>query len=219
MISAEDAAVQTARILLATRSVLFSPSQPFTLTSGRSSPVYIDCRRLISFPRARRFLIEAGRDRLNREAGFEAFDVVAGGETAGIPYAAWMADALHLPMAYVRKKPKGFGRNAQIEGVIEPGQRVLLVEDLASEGSSKVTFIEALRHAEAKVERVFVIFRYGAFAQAEATLAALGVHLHALACWDDVLKIARDEEYADQGTIAEAEKFLADPDAWVPPCA
>ena len=137
----------TARILIETRSVLFRPNEPFVLTSGRASPVYIDCRRLIAFPRARRRLMEMAAARIEETVGFETLDVVAGGETAGIPYAAWLADRLMLPMCYIRKKPKGFGRNARIEGDLSPGQRALLVEDLATDGGSKLSFIEGLREA------------------------------------------------------------------------
>ena len=99
-------------------AVRFMTDKPFIFTSGWASPVYTDCRRLISFPRVRRTLIDFARrdDRARRR--LRAFDAVAGGETAGIPFAAWMADRLMLPMQYVRKKPKGFGRNAQIEGHI-----------------------------------------------------------------------------------------------------
>ena len=92
--------------------------------------MYIDCRKLIFYPRIRGQLVDFAAATLARDAGFEQFDVVAGGETAGIPYAAWIADRLGLPMQYVRKKPKGFGRNAQIEGDIREGARTLLVEDL-----------------------------------------------------------------------------------------
>src|SRR5437868_12203032 len=99
--SETEAAEITARILLETESVLFRPEQPFTFTSGRQSPVYIDCRRLISFPRARRKLMALGAEMIEREIGFESLDAVAGGETAGIPFAAWIADPLDLPMLYV----------------------------------------------------------------------------------------------------------------------
>ncbi len=102
---AADAAEITSRILLETKSVLFSPEKPFTFTSGRSSPVYIDCRRLISFPRARRRLMDLAADLIERAVGHESLDAVAGGETAGIPCAAWIAERLALPMLYVRKKP------------------------------------------------------------------------------------------------------------------
>ena len=106
----------TAKMLLEVEAVRFMTDKPFIFTSGWASPVYTDCRRLISFPRVRRTLIDFAAATIMRDAGFEQFDAIAGGETAGIPFAAWMADRLDLPMLYVRKKPKGFGRNAQIEG-------------------------------------------------------------------------------------------------------
>src|SRR5712691_12220536 len=128
----------TARMLLEVEAVRFYTDKPFIFTSGLASPVYTDCRRLISFPRVRSALMDFGVSTIARNVGFEAFDAVAGGETAGIAFAAWIADRLGLPMQYVRKQPKGFGRNAQIEGELKEGARVLLVEDLASEGTSKL---------------------------------------------------------------------------------
>src|SRR3954466_12685105 len=119
-----DAAEITARILLETESVLFRPEEPFTFTSGLRSPVYIDCRRLISFPRARKKLMDLAAGLIERHSGFESLDAIAGGETAGIPFAAWIADRLSLPMLYVRKQPKGFGRKAQIEGELKEEGRV-----------------------------------------------------------------------------------------------
>src|SRR5674476_1131836 len=127
----------TAKMLLEVESVQFSPDKPFIFTSGWASPVYTDCRRLISFPRVRQALMDFGVFTVQRECGFECFDAVAGGETAGIPFAAWIADRLMSPMLYVRKKPKGFARNAQIEGHLKEGQRVLLVEDMTTDGRSK----------------------------------------------------------------------------------
>ena len=111
----------TAKMLLEVEAVRFMDDKPFIFTSGWASPVYTDCRRLISFPRVRQTLIDFGVATVLRDAGFEQFDTVVGGETAGIPFAAWMADRLMLPMQYVRKKPKGFGRNAQIEGHLHGG--------------------------------------------------------------------------------------------------
>ena len=145
----EVIATLTAKMLIEVEAVRFMADKPFIFTSGWASPVYTDCRRLISFPRVRRTLIDFAVTTVEREIGFEQFDGVAGGETAGIPFAAWMADRLMLPMQYVRKKPKGFGRNAQIEGHIEPGDRVLLVEDMTTDGRSKVNFCKALRGAGA----------------------------------------------------------------------
>ncbi|MFQ5974236.1 MAG: orotate phosphoribosyltransferase, partial [Alphaproteobacteria bacterium] len=143
--SGDEAARTTARILLDIGAVSFRPDDPFRHTSGRLSPSYIDCRRIISFPRARRRLTELAVELIGREIGHGSLDAIAGGETAGIPYAAWIADALDLPMLYVRKEAKGFGRMAQIEGEMAQGSRVLLVEDLATDGGSKVRFVEALR--------------------------------------------------------------------------
>ena len=137
----------TARMLLDIRAVHFRRDEPYRLTSGLASPVYIDCRKLISYPRVRAALMDFACAKLLRDAGFARFDAVAGGETAGIPFAAWISERMGLPMLYVRKKPKGFGRDAQIEGAIAEGARVLLVEDLTTDGGSKLRFAEALRAA------------------------------------------------------------------------
>ena len=115
---------------------------------------------------------------IERDIGRDQIDSVAGGETAGIPFAAWVADRMHLPMQYVRKKPKGFGRGAQIEGLLIPGQRVLLVEDLATDGKSKANFINAIREAEGKCEHCFVIFFYDIYPQSKKIIGDLGVTLH-----------------------------------------
>ncbi len=188
--------------------------KPFIFTSGWASPVYTDCRRLISFPRVRRTIIEFGVATVLREAGFEKFDAVAGGETAGIPFAAWMADSLMLPMQYVRKKPKGFGRNSQIEGHIEPGTRVLLVEDMTTDGRSKVNFCKALRAAGAVVEHVFVFFFYDIFPEGKEIFAELGVTLHNLATWWDVLEVAKKSGKYDEAKLRDVEEFMNDPAGW-----
>ena len=129
----------TAKMLLEVQAVHFNADKPFIFTSGWASPVYIDCRKLISYPRVRRGLMEMAEATILRDVGYEQIDAVAGGETAGIPFAAWIADRMMLPMQYVRKKPKGFGRNAQIEGLLEEGSRVLLVEDLTRTAAARST--------------------------------------------------------------------------------
>jgi len=201
-------------MFLEVQAVRFMAEKPFIFTSGWASPVYTDCRRLISFPRVRQTLIDFGVSTVLREIGFDAFDVIAGGETAGIPFAAWMADRLSLPMLYVRKKPKGFGRNAQIEGHLVEGQRVLLVEDLTSDGRSKINFCKALREAGAVVEHVFVFFFYDIFPEGKQIMRELGVTLHALATWWDVLEVAKKSGTFDKGKLREVEKFMKDPAAW-----
>jgi len=204
----------TARMLLEIKAVHFRADEPYKLTSGLASPVYIDCRKLISYPRIRAALMDFACAKLMRDAGFEAIDVVAGGETAGIPFAAWIAERLGLPMLYVRKKPKGFGRNAQIEGALGEGQRVLLVEDLTTDGGSKLKFAEAIRTAGGEIAHTLVIFYYGIFPRTEAILGEHGITLHHLATWRDVLAEARAGEHFDAGTLAEVEAFLAAPNAW-----
>jgi orotate phosphoribosyltransferase len=214
LVPAATIAEQTARILLEIKAVLFNAREPFTWTSGRKSPVYVDCRKVISFPRARTALLDFAAITVLRDIGYEALDSVAGGETAGIPYAAWLADRLSLPMQYVRKQPKGFGRMAQIEGELREGARTLLVEDLATDGGSKLKFVEALRTAGAVVTDTFVIFHYGIFPQSVSSLAEIGVRLHALATWHDVLNVARADGYFDPETLDQVESFLGDPDGW-----
>jgi orotate phosphoribosyltransferase len=209
-----DAAEATARILLETQAVLFRPDNPFTFTSGRLSPVYIDCRRLISFPRARRKLMDMAAELIERRVGCESLDAIAGGETAGIPFAAWIADRLSLPMLYVRKQAKGFGRNAQIEGLLTEGQRVLLVEDLTTDSRSKINFINALRTAGATVNHCFVLFHYNIFKESVSVLKDIDVDLHALATWWDVLRVAKENGYFDTKTLDEVEKFLHAPAEW-----
>ncbi|MGE0719011.1 MAG: orotate phosphoribosyltransferase [Alphaproteobacteria bacterium] len=209
-----DAARTVARILIEIEAVLFRPEQPFIFTSGRASPVYIDCRRIISFPRARRRIMDLAATCIEDEVGFENIDAVAGGETAGIPFAAWIAERLMLPMQYVRKKPKGFGRDAQIEGHLKEGSRVLLVEDLATDGGSKLNFVTALRNAGGTVAHTFVVFHYGIFPESVAGLRAEGVELHALCTWWDVLATAEEEGYFAPETTREVRAFLQRPVDW-----
>jgi orotate phosphoribosyltransferase len=207
-------AEQTARMLIEVEAVRFMGEKPFIYTSGLASPVYTDCRRLISFPRVRQTLVDFGVATVAREAGFECFDAVAGGETAGIPFAAWFADRMGLPMLYVRKQAKGFGRNAQIEGNVVEGDRVLLVEDLATDGGSKVNFCNALRAAGMKVNHVFVIFYYDIFPDGGKVMNDVGIRLHALATWRDVLPVARANGTFAKAMLNEVEKFMQDPRAW-----
>jgi orotate phosphoribosyltransferase len=210
---APSIAKQSAQILLDTKSVLFNSREPFTFTSGRISPVYVDCRRLISFPKERGTLMDFGAQILKKEC--PDLDYCAGGETAGIPYAAFMSERLNLPMLYVRKKPKGFGRMAQIEGVMdESGKKVVLIEDLQTDGGSKKVFIDALREAGAVVEHSFVVFHYGIFQASEDNMKAMGVKLHALTTWWDVLAVAREKKYFDEETLNSVESFLKAPDVW-----
>ncbi len=210
----DEIARLTARMLLEIKAVHFNAEEPFTLASGLPSPTYIDCRKLISFPRIRSTLMDFLSVTVLRNAGFEAFDNIAGGETAGIPFAAMVAERLALPMTYVRKKPKGYGRNARIEGAMSEGQRVLLVEDLTTDGGSKLSFVDAIRDTGATCAHTAVIFYYGIFPETVGKLAEHGVALHYLCTWWDVLAEARAQGAFDAKTLDEVEAFLKAPRAW-----
>jgi orotate phosphoribosyltransferase len=201
-------------MLLEIKAVHFNADEPFVLASGKPSPTYIDCRKLISFPRIRSTLMDFLTVTVMRNAGFEAFDNVAGGETAGIPFGAWVAERMALPMTYVRKKPKGYGRNARIEGAMSEGQRVLLVEDLTTDGGSKISFVDAIRETGATCAHTAVIFYYGIFPQTEKNLSDHGVTLHHLCTWWDVLAEARAQGTFDSKTLREVEIFLKSPEEW-----
>ncbi|HEY8962867.1 MAG TPA: orotate phosphoribosyltransferase [Alphaproteobacteria bacterium] len=209
--SPKDAAEQTARILLDTKSVLFNIDPPYTYTSGRKGPVYVDCRRLISFPKERKILMDIAAEAIAAQAPH--VDVIAGGETAGIPYAAFISDRMNKPMIYVRKKAKGVGRNAQIEGQLDEGKKVLICEDLQNYGTSVKVFVDALRAADAIVDTVFVLFTYG-HASTKQEMKDLGMNTIALSNWESVIRIARAENRFDAATLDSVEKFLGDPVAW-----
>ena len=155
--SKDEIARLTAGMLIEIGAIDFNATTPFTLASGKKAPTYVDCRKLISFPRVRATVMDFMAVTIMRDAGFEAFDNIAGGETAGIPFSALVAERLALPMTYVRKKPKGYGRNARIEGVMTEGQRVLLVEDLTTDGGSKLSFVDAIRETGAECRATAVL--------------------------------------------------------------
>jgi orotate phosphoribosyltransferase len=148
-----------ARDLLNIKAVQINPDDYFTWTSGIKSPIYCDNRLTMSHPSIRKKITNAFVELLDKQE--EKPDVIAGCATAGIPHAAWLADALELPMVYVRSKPKGHGKGNQIEGEVIQGQNVLVIEDLISTGGSSIDTAVALREAGMKVIGVFAIFTYG----------------------------------------------------------
>jgi orotate phosphoribosyltransferase len=212
--SKQAIATQSARMLIEAKAILFSDAEPFTFTSGMKSPVYTDMRKIIAYPRIRSRLIDFAVETIETEIGYAALDVMAGGETAGIPFAAWISDRFSLPMQYIRKKPKGFGRNAQIEGEVIDGARALLVEDLATDGGTKINFVNALREAGQRCDHAFVFFFYDIFPKARETMTAMGVELHYLVTWRDVLSVARSGTYFQPATLDKVEAFLDSPLAW-----
>lgn len=202
--------VAAAKLLLDIKAVTINTDEPFTYTSGKRGPVYVDCRRPISFPKVRGKLMDFASDILRPLN----VDYIAGGETAGIPYSAFIADRLNKPMLYIRKKPKGFGKMSQIEGYIEEGTpHVALIEDVQNFGVSVKVFVDALRDAGAKVEHLMVIFEYG-HESSRQSMKDMGIELHSLTSWDYILKVAHEDKYFDDKTIASVRDFLKNPDAW-----
>jgi len=212
--SKKEIAELSAAMLLDVNAVHFNSQEPFTLASGLLSPTYIDCRKLISFPRVRSALMDFLTCTVLREAGFEAFNNIAGGETAGIPFSALVAERLSLPLTYVRKKPKGYGRNARIEGVMTQNDRVLLIEDMTTDGGSKISFIDAIRATGAKCNNTAVIFYYDIFPETLKKLKDHGTDLHYLCTWWDVLAVAKKQNTFDKKTLEDVENFLREPRVW-----
>jgi orotate phosphoribosyltransferase len=207
--------IAIARLLVETGAIQVNRTRPFMLAAGWASPVYVDCRRLMGDPNVRAAVVTLALADLNRRFGADLpFDAIVGGETAGIPWAAWLADRLGLAMCYVRKRPLGVGRNAQVEGGSVEGLRILMVDDLATDASSKAAFVRGLRTAGATVTDGLVIFSQGVFPGSAERLAALGLTLQALSTWEDILRFDRDHPTLEALDRAEIELFLRDPSGW-----
>ena len=198
--------------LIDIKSVQFSFNNHFTLTSGLKSPVYVDCRKIISFVEERTLIMDTAIKYIN-ENKLE-FDLVAGGETAGIPYAAFISEKIKKPMVYIRKQPKGFGQNQQIEGNFNKNQKAILVEDLATDGGSKIIFVEAMRKTGLIVKDIFVIFYYDIFKFEESALSKLNINLHSLCTWKDIISVLERRNTFNETDIENLKEFLSRPDDW-----
>ena len=204
---------EVARLLFEGGAIHASRQQPFILAAGWASPVYVDVRVILGDPALRQAMTQLAVRYVNAILRKTPIDAIAGAETAGIPFAAWLADKLNLRMRYVRKRPLGIGRNAQVEGGEVDGLNVLLVDDLTTDGGSKLNFARGLRAAGAIVEHVLTIFYHGVFPGAAERLAQAGLTLHPLATWADILRSPAAGKISQQDR-AEIESFLADPVAW-----
>ncbi|HKA32378.1 MAG TPA: orotate phosphoribosyltransferase [Candidatus Binatia bacterium] len=213
-----DAGYRIGEMLLETGAIAFYKERPFVFVSGRISPVYIDCRRLLSFPEEREAIIAEMARKADSAIGRDAIDVVAGGETAGIPYAALVSQKLGKPMIYIRKQPKGYGGTKQIEGILEANKRVLLVEDLITDGMSKLRFNIGIRGAGSKMTDCLCVFEYGSdelnLHEGKINLAEHGIASHALANWDHVLAAGRGKKYLSDDATRQILDFLKDPENW-----
>lgn len=206
---------KVAELLLKIKAVTFRPHKPFQLASGKPSPVYVDCRRIISYPKERNIIISLLADKVSSiHRTVAPINSIAGGETAGIPFAAFVAANLELPMSYVRKKPKGYGHNAQIEGVVEKGDHILLVEDLATDGESKIKFVQAIRNAGATCNHTLVVLGYSIFPEKEQHLIQVGLNLHRLCRLEDVYMAAVRKKYLKEEEAHSVSEFIANPKIW-----
>ena len=209
---------KVAEMLLSTQSIAIYQDKPFVFVSGRISPVYIDCRKLLSFAAEREYIVTALAKMAETDIGLNNIDVVAGGETAGIPYASFVSHLIKKPMIYIRKSPKGYGGTKQIEGILEAGQRVLMVEDLITDGLSKMRFNIGIRGAGAKMTHCLCVFDYASdrlnLHEGKINLAKNGIDLHVLANWDDVLDTGLSKSYFTEDASRQILEFLKDPENW-----
>ncbi len=177
-----------ADILLKIGCVNINFKKKFTLTSGKKSPVYVDCRKLISFPKEREIVINEMTKLIKSK--YKKKVIVAGGETAGIPYSSFISHKLKFPMVYIRKQPKGFGKGKLIEGEFKKNSTSILIEDMATDGGSKIHFIDSLRKNSLSVKDIYVVFFYNIYPSAKKNLSKMRVNLNSLASWHDIIEVS-----------------------------
>ncbi|MCV9999357.1 phosphoribosyltransferase family protein [Pararhizobium sp. YC-54] len=207
------AGAQITRLLFECHAVGINRDQPYVLAGGWASPVYVDVRLLIAEQTVRKAITRLATEYLGTNGVNLEYDAIAGAETAGIPFATLLADATQKPLRYVRKKPLGIGRNAQVEGGNVEGMRVLLMDDMTTDATIKGAFVKGLRAAGAVVTDILTVFFYDVFPGVDTTLMESGVNLHSLATWSDVLRYA-PEEAMSADDRQELEQFLRDPVRW-----
>jgi len=195
-----------ANILLSVGCVNINFKNKFTLTSGKKSPVYVDCRKLVSFPKEREIIINEMSKQIKDIYKDEI--IVAGGETAGIPYSSFVSQKLKLPMIYIRKQPKGFGRGKLIEGEFKKKSKSILIEDMATDGGSKLHFINSMRKSHLSVKDIFVVFFYDIYPSARENIKKMKINLNYLASWKDILEVSPN--YISNKDFINLKKYLDD---------
>lgn len=191
-----NTAETVAQILLKEKAVFLRPEEPFTWTSGIKSPVYCDNRLLISTVESREVIIKAFADKA-RSIGV---DVIAGTATAGIPWAAWIAQELRLPLVYVRSSSKDHGRQNAIEGAVRPGQKTVLIEDLISTGKSSIAAAKKLEEAQVEVKSILSIFTYD-FKQAREIFETNNLNFSSLSNFEVLAKVAYDNQMLNEAAL------------------
>ncbi len=200
-----------ASILLETNAVKLSPEQPFKWSSGWNSPIYCDNRVTLSYPENRKFIKIALADAIRNH--FPDAELIAGVATAGIAQGALVADELSLPFAYVRPKPKEHGMGNQIEGRIENGKKVVVIEDLISTGGSSLKAVDAIRQSGAEVIGMVAIFTYG-FKTADDNFDNHAVRLVTLSNYEDLVGLAIEQKYISENNLSSLQEWRKNPENW-----
>lgn len=211
MILNKDTAKKTAELLLQIKAIKLSPSEPFQWASGWLSPIYCDNRITLSFPPVRVFLKEEIAKIVELEYGKP--DVIAGVATGAIAIGILVAQELGVPFVYVRPEPKKHGRKNQIEGYLESGQNVVVIEDLISTGKSSLNAVDALKEQGAVVKGMVAIFSYG-FDIAAANFKEKNVNLATLSNYENLLEQALDSNYVSDSEIITLQEWRANPSKW-----
>ena len=202
----------TAEKLLQINAIKLSPQQPFTWASGWKSPIYCDNRKVLSYPQVREFIKSEMSNIVFQQ--FTDAEVVAGVATAGIPHGALIADQIKLPFIYVRSAPKGHGLGNQIEGVLEQGQKVIVIEDLISTGKSSMQVVDVLRANGANVIGMVAIFTYG-FPEATQLFADNNVPLVTLSNYESLLQLAKEKNMFTEAELATLGEWRNNPSTWM----
>ncbi|MCL4156734.1 UNVERIFIED_CONTAM: hypothetical protein GTU68_014967 [Idotea baltica] len=211
MIFDKDTAKKTAEVLLQINAIKLSPKAPFTWASGWNSPIYCDNRIILSFPLIRNFIRESMGKHI--EAQYGKPDVIAGVATGAIGIGMLVAEYLGLPFIYVRPEAKKHGRQNQIEGFLESGQNVVVVEDLISTGKSSLNAVRALKEAKANVKGMVAIFSYG-FAVADENFKKEGITLNTLSNYENLLEQALETKYISENQLQTLSDWNANPSEW-----
>jgi orotate phosphoribosyltransferase len=211
MISDFDTAAKIAEFLLQIKAIKLQPQKPFTWASGWKSPIYCDNRLTLSYPRVRTYIRQEFARIIEKEFGSP--DLIAGVATGAIAHGALVAEALDLPFAYVRSAAKEHGMGNLIEGHVEKGNSVVIIEDLISTGGSSLKAVEALREAGCEVKGMVGIFTYG-FEAAEASFEKAHCKLITLSDYENLLKTAIAEQYISEKDLATLTNWRIDPANW-----
>ncbi len=212
--SPSSAAARVASILVGIGAVRITTGQPFVYTSGWASPVYVDTRLIMSDVGLRTHVMDLAAIAMSPVVAQGSINAIVGAESSGIAFAAWLAERLALPLLYLRKRPMGWGQTARLEGRLPPAARLLYVDDVTTDGRSKLAATAALRQGDAVVDDVLVILDYAIYPRIAGAADAKAPRIHALTHWPDLLAALRAEGGLSLEALGTLSAFDADPVRW-----